>query len=368
MYQKERVNKMRISIIVPIYNSEKYLKECLDSIACQTLQNIQVLMIDDGSTDSSANICKEYAEKYDGFEYYHKENGGTASARNLGLSKATGEYIGFVDSDDYIEPDMFQKFYNTAKEYDADIVYNCMKDLGDYIYITPGYYGIDKIKNTIFKGILPHLVSTGTFRTIDWGNCARIFKSSVIKENNIKFYDKSRRCEDFAFCVECTLNSRNYVVLDEGNLYHYRPNENSKSRSYTKNMWKSIKSLMTYMQVITGDYKEYDFSKAMDMCVFYFACSVVRNELRNQNKSEIVSKIEEVITDDVCYNSVLNITAENMNKEYTNFYNFIKSKHAKGLYKYCKSLNFRKKRITPFLNTIFKNKIIKRIYMKARGN
>lgn len=357
----------KVSVIIPVYNVEKYLRECLDSIANQTLDDIQVLMIDDGSTDNSAQICKEYANKYDGFEYHYKENGGTATARNVGLNNAKGEYIGFVDSDDYIEPDMFEKMYCVAQKDDSDIVFCVMSGLFDYIPLAVGKYSGSDFKSKIFPKIIPHLVESGTFRTIDWGNCSRIYRRDIIDKNKIRLYEGSRRCEDFAFSVECTLHSKVYSVIDEGELYHYRPNENSKSRSYTKNMWKSIRALMVYMQGITEKCEEYDFSKAMDLCVFYFSCNVIRNELRNQNKKEIVLKIAEVITDDVCRNAVYSIDDKKMNQEYATLYRLIKQENAKGIYKYLKKQIFRKKKVAPILNKLLNNKAVKSIYKKVRG-
>lgn len=357
----------KISVIVPVYNSEKYLRECLDSIVNQTLSGIQVLMVDDGSTDGSASICKEYEEIYEGFEYYYKENGGTATARNEGLKKAKGEYIGFVDSDDYIELDMFERMYSAAKSNCSDIVFCPTRGLDDYTHLESGFYDASMIKEHIFPKILPHIVKEGTFRTVDWGNWSRIFRREIIQDNELYFYEGSRRCEDFAFSVECTIHANSYTVIDEGELYHYRPNENSKSRSYTQNMWKSIRALMVYMQGFMEKYSEYDFSKAMDMCVFYFSTSVIRNELRNPERDKIVSNISKVMNDSLCCDSLSKISLEGMNAEYTNFYRYMKCKDAKGLYKYCKKQNFKKKKIAPILKKLFKNKFIMNLYMKVRG-
>lgn len=357
----------KVSVIVPVYNAEKYLKECLDSIANQTLPNIQVLMIDDGSTDSSASICEEYAEKYQGFEYYYKDNGGTASARNVGLKNAKGEYIGFVDSDDYIEPKMYESMYYNAKSNDADILFAIMHGLDDYVDLDAGFYDKSDMIHKIYPNIIPHIVSSGTFRTVDWGNWSRIFKSSIIFDNHIHMYEDSRRCEDFAFCVECTIHANTYSVIDEGELYHYRPNENSKSRSYSKNMWKSIRALMSYMQEMTDMCTDYDFRNLMDYGIFYFVTQVVRNELRNPIKSEVVRNITEVLNDKVSILAVNSITAEGMNAEYTSIYNFMKAKNAKGLLRYLKNQTFKKKYIVPITNKAFNNKAILNVYKKVRG-
>ena len=105
---------IKVSVIVPIYNAEKYLKQCLDSIQSQTLKDIEVIMIDDGSTDGSSEIAKSYLSD-NRFSYYYKGNEGLAAARADGIVRADGEYLGFIDSDDWIEPDMYEKMYKAAK-------------------------------------------------------------------------------------------------------------------------------------------------------------------------------------------------------------------------------------------------------------
>lgn len=112
----------KVSIIVPVYNVEKYLRKCLDSLVSQTLKDIEIIIVNDGSPDNSDKIIDEYTKKFPNFKSYIKENGGQASARNYGLKKASGEYIGFVDSDDYVESNMFEKLYNKAKSQDFDVV------------------------------------------------------------------------------------------------------------------------------------------------------------------------------------------------------------------------------------------------------
>ena len=111
----------KVSVIVPVYNVEKYLKQCLDSIVDQTLEDLEIVLVDDGSVDSSGTICDEYAKKDSRIEVIHKANGGLSDARNVGISKAKGRYIGFVDSDDYIKEDMYEILLNLIKKYDADV-------------------------------------------------------------------------------------------------------------------------------------------------------------------------------------------------------------------------------------------------------
>jgi glycosyltransferase involved in cell wall biosynthesis len=110
-----------VSVIVPVYNSEKYLETCLNSLEKQTLDSIEFIVIDDGSTDKSYEIMQKYAKKDKRFKIYSKENEGVGKTRNLGIKLAKGEYIGFVDSDDYVSNDYFGELYNVAKKYDADV-------------------------------------------------------------------------------------------------------------------------------------------------------------------------------------------------------------------------------------------------------
>ena len=110
-----------ISIIVPVYNVEQYLEKCVCSIINQTYKNLEIILVDDGATDSSGNMCDELAKSDNRIKVYHKENGGLSDARNYGVERATGEYIGFVDSDDYIDSEMYEKLYEAIKKEDVDV-------------------------------------------------------------------------------------------------------------------------------------------------------------------------------------------------------------------------------------------------------
>ena len=311
----------KVSIVIPIYNNEKYIARCLDSLLAQTLDDIQVLMVNDGSVDRTEEICLEYARQHPNFEYYYKENGGSASARNVGLEHATGEYVGFVDSDDYVEPVMFEKMYLAAKEKDADMVFNAMQppERKSYSFTlpVPGYYDRKGMEEYIFPNLLPYPTKTGTFRSFDWGNWSKLIRRSVIEENHIRFYDKSRRCEDLCFAFECTVHSQSYVVMPTEQLYHYCISENSKSRHYTKNMWRSISTLMRHMLEVVKEYRDYDFSEQIRHCVLYFCVIVIKNEVFGPNDGTQKKKIQAILDDELCRN-VLDLTQKHRyNKEYT---------------------------------------------------
>lgn len=169
---------IKLSIIVPIYNVENYLRRCLDSLVNQTLEEIEILLINDGSTDSSQDIVDEYVARYPKIiKSFIKENGGQGSARNLGISIASGEYLGFVDSDDFIELSMYKNMYDLAKREDADVI-TC-----DYSYIS-----IAKGKKNIhlFKASSPKELFFNPWAA-PWN---KIYRTSLIKDNQIRFPEK----------------------------------------------------------------------------------------------------------------------------------------------------------------------------------
>ena len=347
----------KISVIVPIYNGEKYIHNCLDSLAAQTLQDIQVIMINDGSQDNSEIICQSYVDRYPNFLYFYKENGGSASARNVGLENAEGEYIGFVDSDDSVDLDTFEKMYSAAKLHDADIVYNVMRDesvLQSFPFSVPhpGYYDPDKMKELIYPELLPHPNKIGTFRSLDWGNWSKLIKRSIVSDNHIRYYSKSRRCEDLCFAFECTIHSKSYYVMEPEPLYHYTPSETSKSRHYTNSMWRSISMLMHYLMELGENYKEYDFSENIQYCILYFCTIVIRNETFGPEDKEQMQRIQEILDDPLCRDSLYLSNRNIYNKEYTAVFEAMRSGKARKVYKTLKWFAWKKKYAAPILSRI----------------
>ena len=125
---------MKVSIIVPVYNSERYINRCVDSLIGQTLSDIEILLVDDGSSDNSSAICDEYAVKDNRIKVFHQKNAGAGAARNTGLEHAQGEYIGFVDSDDYVDINMYETLFCAAEKYNADFVTSGMKIIGGKVF------------------------------------------------------------------------------------------------------------------------------------------------------------------------------------------------------------------------------------------
>ena len=209
----------KISIIVPIYNCERYLARCLDSIKSQTYENIEVIMVDDGSSDGSAEIAESYAKKDDRFHYYYKENGGVSSARNYALDNATGEYIGFVDGDDEILPDMYELLLSLILDNGADVsVVSPMvaidgKKLSFEDDATVKVFSSENavkeaLRGTLFAG---HL-------------CLKLFKASLFEE--IRLREDIAICEDLIAVYE-TFAKCERIVFADLHKYIYYTNSDS---------------------------------------------------------------------------------------------------------------------------------------------
>ena len=208
-----------ISIIIPIYNVEKYLNDCLESVQQQTYSDFEVLMVDDGSKDGSAGICREYEEKDDRFHYYHQENAGVSAARNLGLEYAKGEYICFVDADDMVAQDYLSHLLKLSSEGGLGVC-NYTQDidkLGEKKGEDMEYEAHDCVLHVLWE-------SAKNFNL--W---MMLFKASIIHNQNIRFTVGCVRNEDIEFYV-------NYLLYEEkvkvsGYMdYYYRPNPTSVMR------------------------------------------------------------------------------------------------------------------------------------------
>lgn len=163
----------KVSVIVPVYNVEKYIRKCLDSLVNQTLKEIDIILVDDGSTDSSASIIKEYEDKYENIKYYKKDNGGLSDARNYGMQYANGKYIAFLDADDYVDISLYQTMYEKAKKEDSDIV-----DCNFY------WTYRNKNKKDIGKKYEGKKEMLEKGRVVAWN---KLYKKELLDEANIQF-------------------------------------------------------------------------------------------------------------------------------------------------------------------------------------
>ena len=228
------------SIVIPIYNAEKYLFNTLDSVAKQTFQSFEVLLIDDGSDDSSANICNEFVNKDNRFYLYRKFNGGVCSARNYGIEKAIGEYLLFIDSDDIVESVMLADCFKMIQESRADILLFGMQfDVEKQKKIVKTYQ--KRFESVVFDN--RHLDKY--YRKLYENNyvtsmCNRITRMGLIRKNNLHFNEEITNYEDMAFSLE-TLRYAEKIQSTDKCYYHYiLHDELGMSRKYKPNLSATI--------------------------------------------------------------------------------------------------------------------------------
>ena len=230
----------KISIVIPIYNAEKYLAKCLDSVVGQTLKDIEIICVNDGSTDSSLEIAEKYAYSDGRIKIINKSNSGYGNSMNMGFDIATGEYLGIVESDDYAEPDMFEKLYSEAEKHKLDIVKS-----GFYYY-----YSVPKESNisapVLTKG-MPHgvfcpteklslkkQISVFNFKPTIW---SAIYRNDFIKENHIRFNETAGASyQDLAFTFKVFALAKRVKFIPSCLLHYRQDNEsssiNSKNKTY----------------------------------------------------------------------------------------------------------------------------------------
>lgn len=202
-----------ISIIVPVYNVKNYIEKCLDSICGQTYRNLEVIVVDDGSTDGSGALCDAYARKDNRIRVVHRENGGLSAARNEGLDMATGEYIGFVDSDDWIDPDMYQFLYDLLVTHDADVsVCSHYVESPRKIKIK---YASDQVLDLSMPDAIRLLVEDNIIRNYAWD---KLYKRSLF-DDGLRF-PQNRWFEDLAIMYRVFYRTRK-VVMKGHPKYHY---------------------------------------------------------------------------------------------------------------------------------------------------
>lgn len=217
--------KPEISVIVPVYNAEAYLLQCVNSILNQSFKNFELLLVNDGSTDRSGIICDELIKKDERIRVFHKNNGGVSSARNIGLDNAQGKWVSFVDSDDWIEPNMLDEVLQEAIKNDAEVVFIDLK----YHYPSESkVYKTYRWKDNPQVALLDYLKKT---RNVPgWA----LIKYSIIKNNNYKFPENLTIYEDFHLMVRLVYKS-NAIAQVEKPLYNYRMQDYSIVHTTTHN-------------------------------------------------------------------------------------------------------------------------------------
>lgn len=260
-----------ISIIIPVYNSEKYLDRCLESVLCQTMENIEVIVVNDGSTDNSIQIINKYLKKYNNLILINQKNLGQGIARNAALQICKGEYIGFVDSDDFIRNDMFESMYKKAKKYDLDVV------ICNFLYYYPenNIYkstGIEYDDSMILNkyNVIKEFFVTNNIEGFSWN---KLFNRKLFDCNNIKYPD-NMNYEDIPTIFNLLVVSDKIGFINK-KLYYYC--QHRESTVHTKNVY-NTESYLKAISIINKIIVKYNLvNNFFEEYYYYFVKQILSN-------------------------------------------------------------------------------------------
>lgn len=241
---------LKYSVVIPVYKAEKTLRRCVDSLLCRQREDVEIILVNDGSPDDSGEICEQYAAQYPQIRYYYKENGGVSTARNLGLQNASGTYITFVDSDDYVSEVFFAAFDAALRDYDWDYIQMSH-------WKTDGFSAKEVIRQPFRAGSrqeLSYAVIDAICRKTINTPWAKAYKRSIIMENGLCFPEGASIAEDRAFNIAYSTHIDSYCVCDVPVYYVSTENQESLSRKRQDDLEAQF--------AITGAYAEKAIAKA----------------------------------------------------------------------------------------------------------
>ncbi|MEE1475929.1 MAG: glycosyltransferase [Fusobacterium sp.] len=304
-------DRIKVSVVVPVYNVEKYLDRCIQSILNQTLKEIEIILIDDGSPDSCPKICDQYAKKYNKIKVVHKENQGLGFARNSGIEIATGEYIAFVDSDDFIEKNMFEYMYKISIENEVDMcmagyyIYNTRNNIKKEIKITTENIILTENEAKLCAcrmiGNLPEELRDEYYGMSVWKN---LYSLEFLRKNNIKFNsEREYVSEDAIFHLNCVPKMKRIIIIPKS-FYNYCDNSDSitLTKTFRESKFEEYKKLYFKEIEILTEYNEIEEDK------FYIARMFLGNtrayiKQLEKSKVSIIYKFQQI--NKICNDSFL---------------------------------------------------------------
>lgn len=328
-----------ITIIVPVYNVEKYINECVDSLISQTYKNLEIILIDDGSTDKSGEICDGYAASDARIKVIHKENEGLGFARNTGMTYASGSFIYFFDSDDYIEPTEIKRLYDFITKYNADAAFTGCTTITDKRKVlqrreyVEEYFSGNKMKDlaTRMLGSSPE-----GHDCIEMSASGQLYRMQIIRGNSLQFESEQNLIsEDLAFNLEF-FKYANSACLVPGCGYFYRVNPESLSHSYRNDRFDASLKLYQYVceQVQILELNEDALNRATKYLFVCVRSSIEQEAQKNPNRTmnDAIRRISEICSNNALICAIDKYPVRNLGLKQKLFLFFIKRKWCLALY------------------------------------
>jgi glycosyltransferase involved in cell wall biosynthesis len=316
-----------ISVIIPVYNAEKYLKKCLKSVIEQTYKEFEVILINDGSTDNSAVIAKYFEQKDKRIRVIEQENSGPAQARNRGIEAAVGEYIAFIDSDDWVSPEMLMELYNAAERETADLVicgfeyFSKGKTRRVSQNIEPGVYIGENIEKLAYD-----LIATYEKKRLRPFSVVRMVRREILFKEHIRFDNKLKRSEDYLFWVQVHFKVKCINVITDKILYTYNQRDSSISHNYVKDYGEDVLYIEKCMRNKLGK-KDRELDKRIKWFLIYRVQIVIANEAMSDKKwKEKKKEISDFVNIPEVKDAINSVSLKEGKKLIGNYYFFLRFK------------------------------------------
>ena len=289
----------KVSVIIPVYNTEQYLHQCVDSVLSQTLRDIEVILVDDESPDNCPQICNEYAQKDSRVKVIHKKNGGLGFARNSGLEIASGEYVVFLDSDDYVDLGTYKFLYNKAILNNLDLVYykytqfsKSETPAANYSDIEGLYIGKDV--QTLMLDMIASRPSEKLDRRIECSACTALYKRSIIDDNHLSFHsERELISEDMIFNLDF-LSHAESAVYNQSTLYFYRVNHSSTTHTIRFDRFEKYKQFYNYINANYGYLTPELHLRTNRFLIGHSRCfllNILAADIQNTEKKQLFDKV-----------------------------------------------------------------------------
>lgn len=341
------MKKPKVSVIVPVYNAAKYLEKCIDSITNQTLKEIEIILINDGSQDSSLEICLQKAKDDKRIKVIDKMNEGQGIARNIGIKQASGEYLAFVDSDDYIDKETYEEMYNRCKNDKSDYCITPFSSDDISFFDGKSTFEGHEIKKYILIDLLGNYPQFADGPIIGASVCTKLFSANVIKNNKIEFVsERVYSSEDGIFNINYVVNSKKVSFYNK-KFYHYRSVDESFTHKYRKDYLNKINEMYKYIKInIFNDKMNENERQCLNNCIVcqYINCITQEVMRKDININDKIRNIKKICNNDYVIEIMkeCNIKLYSLKKKL--FFAALKKKKLFKLYLYVKIRNIKNKK------------------------
>ena len=291
-----------ISVIVPVYNAEQFVDRAIRSVLCQMDGSVELILVDDGSKDRSGAICDAYAAENKNIRVIHKENGGTSSAKNMGIQIAAGRYISFMDSDDYLEPTAYAEIWGVIERNEPDCIDFGWRYVSNGEAMTPAFHKLPKNillgEDVLTEQILPPLLNLrrDPDHFIFDFCCNKVFRAEIIRSQNVLFDENKRVWEDRTFLLRCLRYSKTYYAMDRC-FYNYVGIPGSLSRRYSLDFFRIILANFKHYSDLFGDRFDFDTQYANDYWCHAIENMIFRSLEQKDNIEQIRQNILETLAE-----------------------------------------------------------------------